>query len=223
MQVGDAELGRIVLRIASRYARFIQARFGTTGHLFERRYHAVLVDEDEYLVTLLRYIHQNPLKAGIVSSLRNYRWSSHHAYMGTRRQSWVTTDFALRLLGSTHDVSRHAYRRLVEELVSDDEILPHPDDKRILGDDRFLKRYRQAGVPPPKRTLQELVSEACVKFSLDLERLQSPSKERIATAARAWLAHQAVGSRSATICEVARCLKRHEASIRGLMRRHPAD
>jgi putative transposase len=222
VQVGDTELGRIVLRIASRYARFIQARFGTTGHLFERRYHAVLVDEDAYLITLLRYIHQNPLKAGMVSSLRNYRWSSHHAYTGTRPQSWVTTDFALRILGSTREASRRAYRRLVEELVSDDEILPHPDDKRIMGDDRFLKKYRQAEAPRAKRPLQELVSEACAKFSLDLERLQSSSKERTVTAARAWLAHQAVASRSATICEVARCLNRHEASIRGLMRRHSA-
>lgn len=61
IQVGDTPLGRIMLRIASHYARELQARFHTTGHLFERRYHAVLVDADTYLLELLRYIHLNPV------------------------------------------------------------------------------------------------------------------------------------------------------------------
>ena len=65
IQVGDVPLGRIMLRIASRYARQIQARFRTTGHLFERRYHAVLVDVDSYLLELLRYIHLNPIRAQV--------------------------------------------------------------------------------------------------------------------------------------------------------------
>jgi putative transposase len=57
IQVGETPLGRIMLRIAGRYARTIQSALHTTGHLFEKRYHPVLVDADEYLLELLRYIH----------------------------------------------------------------------------------------------------------------------------------------------------------------------
>ena len=221
IQVGESELGRIMLRIASRYARFVQARFDTTGHLFERRYHALLVDEDAYLITLLRYIHQNPLKAGIASSLASYPWSSHHTYAGTRRQSWLTTGFALGMLHSDYSKAVRAYLRLVEVPVATDDLVPHPDDPRVLGDDRFLQKLRQSYTAPSVHSFDELVAEACTRFSIDQQRLQSAGKERAAASARAWLAHQAVESRVATICEVARRLNRHEASIRGLMRRYP--
>ena len=96
LQVRDTPLSRIMLLIAGRYARSVQARLETTGHLFEKRYHALLVDADEYLLTLLRYIHLNPVRAKLASSPDDYPWSSHHAYVGNRCEPWVTTEFALR-------------------------------------------------------------------------------------------------------------------------------
>ena len=97
IQVGETPLGRLMLRVAGRYARLTQRDLHTTGHLFEKRYYPVLVDADEYLLELLRYIHLNPVRAKMVDSPDQYPWSSHHAYMGTRHESWVSTDFALSL------------------------------------------------------------------------------------------------------------------------------
>ena len=94
IQVSDAPLGKLILRIAGRYARMTQKRLRTTGHLFEKRYHALLVDADEYLLELVRYIHLNPVRARMVQAPSEYRWSSHHVYAGTAEQAWVTTDFA---------------------------------------------------------------------------------------------------------------------------------
>jgi putative transposase len=68
IQVGEAPLGRLMLRIAGRYARLTQKGLHTTGHLFEKRYYPVLVDADEYLLELLRYIHLNPVRARMVDS-----------------------------------------------------------------------------------------------------------------------------------------------------------
>ena len=65
IQVADVPLGRAMMRIASRYARDIQRSLHTTSHFFERRYRALLVDADEYLLTLVRYIHLNPVRARI--------------------------------------------------------------------------------------------------------------------------------------------------------------
>ncbi|MGH8178995.1 MAG: REP-associated tyrosine transposase [Steroidobacter sp.] len=219
VQVSDPPLGRIMLRIASRYARTVQAQLRTRGHLFERRYHAVLVDADAYLITLLRYIHQNPRKAGIVEALADYRWSSHHVYAGTRRASWVTSDFALGVLHRDRPTAIQSYLKLVEEAVSSDELLPHPEDKRVIGDDKFMQRVRSDYAPRMMRSLEDLMSATCAKFSVLRAELLSGSKERRLAQARAWLAHEAVTHRVASICEVARLLHRHEASIRGLLRR----
>ena len=220
VQVSDLPLSRIMLRIASRYARTIQARLHTSGHLFERRYRAVLVDADAYFITLLRYIHQNPVKAGIVDALADYRWSSHRVYAGTRRASWVTSEFGLGLLGCDRSTAIHSYLTLVEEAVSADDLLPHPKDKRILGNDAFMRRVYGEYVPRPLDSMDELLSAACARFIVLRDELLSSRKSRRLAQARAWLAHEAVAHGLASICEVARLLNRHEASIRGLLRRH---
>ena len=187
IRVGEPELGRIMLRIASRYARFVQARFDTTGHLFERRYHALLVDEDAYLITLLRYIHQNPLKAGIASSLASYPWSSHHTYAGTRRQSWLTTGFALGMLHSDYSKDVRAYLRLVEVPVATDDLVPHPDDPRVLGDDRFLQKLRQSYTAPSVHSS----TNSSPKHAPDSQSINSASnppvrRERLRRPAHGW-------------------------------------
>jgi putative transposase len=114
IQVGESPLGRVMLRIASRYARQVQQRFRTTGHLFECRYHAVLVDADEYLLTLLKYVHLNPVQAGMVSTPDQYAWSSHHAYLGLRVEPWVTTDFGLGMFHKQRECQRRSDSRLIQ-------------------------------------------------------------------------------------------------------------
>ena len=92
VQVGDRPLGCLMQRIGTRFARTIQKRMRTTGHLFERRYHALLVDVDSYFLELLRYIHLNPVRARMVASPEQYPWSSHHDYLATQPRDWITTD-----------------------------------------------------------------------------------------------------------------------------------
>src|SRR6187399_2766342 len=92
VQVGKDPLAAPMRQIACEFARRMQAKLQTTGHFFERRYHAKLVDADSYLLELIRYIHLNPVRGGLVESPSQYRWSSHHAYLGTRSEDWVTTD-----------------------------------------------------------------------------------------------------------------------------------
>jgi hypothetical protein len=110
----DVPLGRVMLRIASMYARRVQLHLATTGHLFERRHDPVLVDTDEYLITLLRYIHMNPAWAGMVKSPDDYPWSSHAAYARRAAPSWLTTDFAKCLLHLDSARAEEMYRRMME-------------------------------------------------------------------------------------------------------------
>jgi len=229
VQVSETPLGAIIGRIASRYARTVQRCVETTGHLFERRYHAVLVDADEYLLTLLRYIHLNPVQAGMVTEPAAYRWSSHNSYLGRDQRSWVTTDFALRLLSSTPEQAVEIYRRFMGG--SDDAgrgvtdmALPHQEHPMILGSDRFIARFSSVDWKPRShKTLEDLIADCCARFRVTAEQLAAKDLVRELAAARAWIAHTAAVGQVASICAVARRLGRSEGAIRQLMARHPRE
>jgi REP element-mobilizing transposase RayT len=81
VQVADQSLLSFVQYVSSRYARRFTHCYGRTGYLFERRHRALLVDDETYLLMLVRYIHQNPVEAGLVSRATSYRWCSHRTYL----------------------------------------------------------------------------------------------------------------------------------------------
>ena len=89
IRIADAPLGSVMGILASRYARAKQRAVPTTGHLFERRYRARLVDADRYLLALVRYVHLNPVRAHMVADPHDYRWSSHRAYLGACCPEWL--------------------------------------------------------------------------------------------------------------------------------------
>lgn len=225
IQVGETPLGRLMLRIAGRYARLTQKNLHTTGHLFEKRYYPVLVDADEYLLELLRYIHLNPVRARMVDLPDEYPWSSHHAYLGERHEPWVTTDFALSLFHAERQRAIEAYRRFVESGTTLAAPSPlagcNPNDSRILGGDAFAGRMLgTAWKPKSRRTLEDLVVEACGQFSVTVDDLRSPSRRHALVKARAWVAHQAIVGRVISLAAVARFFERDESSIRHGVERH---
>jgi putative transposase len=224
MQVGVEPLARPMRQIAAEYARAIQAKLGISGHFFERRYHALLVDADSYLLELLRYIHLNPVRAGTVDGPAKYRWSSHHNYVGSRIDSWVTTDFLLGIFAA--DRSR-AVAEYLNFLDCETDVPWHPPDAshiQVLGDDRFLARIRgDSERICARQSLADLISEACSRFEIDPVQLDSPVRDAYLTKVRAWIAYQAGKRRVATLSAVARALGRHEATIRYAIRTYPGE
>lgn len=122
VQVGRAPLGSLMQAVASVYARRKQRCIATTGHLFERRYRAKLVQFDAYLLALVRYIHRNPVRARLVGDPSEYGWSSHRAYLGLARRSWLLTEPTLLLLGGGTCASKHVYRRFMGEEPDPEEL-----------------------------------------------------------------------------------------------------
>lgn len=223
VQISERPLGHLMQRIAMRYSRYRHKTLNTTGHLFERRYRAKLVDVDEYFLTLLRYVHLNPVKAGIVRDPAEYRWSSHRAYLGTESIAWLTTDFGLSLFSNRPDRARHAYAQFVlqGDDIHDLEQESHPDDPRILGSDDFIAR-----IPPPRYrprtalTLEQLAASTAEAHHISVELLRSRSRARTLTAARIELTHRAIELHVATLSEVARFLLREPSALSQLLARH---
>ena len=225
LQVADVPLGRLMLRIAGRYARDTQKSLQTTGHLFEKRYYPVLVDADNYLLQVLRYVHLNPVRARLVKSPDDYPWSSHHVYVGSRHEPWVTTDFALSMFHGERNQAVNAYRAFTQEGVSAGAPSPfaqlNPGDQRILGNDAFVTRVCGKGWQPRAAgKLEDLVSEACEHFMVTPAGLLSASRSPTLVKARAWIGHQAITTGTASLTAVARSLNRDESSLRHSVKRY---
>jgi putative transposase len=224
LQIADRPLGQVMQRIAARYSRYRHKSLRTTGHLFERRYRAKLVDVDAYFLALLRYIHLNPVKARIVRDPADYPWSSHRAYLGTEPIAWLTTTFGLSLFSTDLARARRAYRQFILQ-SSADELNPeeqsHPDDPRILGTDAFIASIPLAPYKPRSHlTLDQLAASICHQHSISLQLLRSPSRARRLARLRVMLATQAVEQHIATLAHVARFLHRDPSALTKLLARH---
>jgi hypothetical protein len=91
------------------------------GHLFQNRYKSILCEDDPYLLELTRYIHLNPLRAGIVNSLGElgrYPWTGHSAIMGLVKRDWQDIETVLGYFGGRRKGARKAYKDFMEQGVS---------------------------------------------------------------------------------------------------------
>ena len=225
VQVSDEPLGRLMLRIASTYARAVQRRIKTTGHLFERRYHASLMDADNYLMAVIRYIHLNPVVAGLARSPSDYRWSSHRTYLGMQHQTWVTTRFVMECLAPQPDEALRYYQQLISGPDQAEwgvgALAPHAEHPQVIGDDAFVSRILNGERRPgPRKSLEKLVDECCERFQVSREHLISRHRARELVLARAWLGREAISGRIASVSAVARLLERSESTMRYMMQRH---
>jgi putative transposase len=196
IQVGDISLSRILQNLSFRYTRWINWRQIWTGHLFQGRYKAVLVDADAYLLELTRYIHLNPVRAGIVKEPEGYPWSGHRTYLGLETIPWLTTDWVLSQFSGRFSAARRAYGRFVSEGKEGGHQRGYysgsETDNRILGDDTFVDRVLggQGAMQRLKATLDAVVKEVCQHYSVMESDLEVSSRDRRLSEARgmaAWL------------------------------------
>ena len=223
MQIDQRPLGKPMQRIAMRYSRYRHKALRTTGHLFERRYKAKLVDVDAYFLTLLRYIHLNPVKARIVPRPADYSWSSHRAYLGVHCVPWLTTDFGLSLFSSDLAQARIAYQQFMLEPSDDDDLeqQSHPEDPRVLGDDRFFNRLPSCPFRPRSPvTLEQLATAVCAQHTVSVNLIRSRSSSRMLTPIRLQILREAVDQRIASLTEVAHFLNREPSTLCTLALRH---
>jgi hypothetical protein len=118
-------------------------RHKRSGHLFQGRYKAILVDRDSYFLELARYIVLNPVRAGMVKHPRFWAWSSYGATIGTSPPSaWLTSDNLLGEFGKRRAERRREYQQFVEEGMGAESIWRDLKGQIYLGDDDFIEDMR---------------------------------------------------------------------------------
>lgn len=97
LQENEEPIGEAMKRIGSSYVSWFNKKYGRCGHLFQERFKSEVVDSDRYFLTVLRYIHQNPVKAKMVTNISDYRWSSYGEYTG--KGIIVDKEYVLEMFG----------------------------------------------------------------------------------------------------------------------------
>lgn len=214
IQVGDIPLSRIMQNIGFRYTQFINRKYLRTGHLFQGRYKALMIDADSYLLALIRYIHLNPLRAGMVSRPEEYPWSSHPSYLGiVPGPPWLTTDWALARFAGQSGLAVERYREFVNEGLGEghrDDFHRGSFEGRALGDDRFIEQaLRQADeTRVADITLDQVIASVCEAYRLDATDLRAPGKAQPAAEARAVAAFLVRNAGGLSLSELAGFLDR---------------
>lgn len=138
-------------RLLTGYAGWFNKKYRRHGHLFQNRYKSILCQDDPYLKELVRYIHLNPLRAGIVADMKEldkHPWCGHSVIMGKTVQSWQNIDYVYGLLSTQSRSARIRYRVFVEKGISDGK---RPDLTgggllRSAGGWSVLKSIRKDGI-----------------------------------------------------------------------------
>jgi hypothetical protein len=138
-------------RLLTGYAVWFNKKYRRHGQLFQNRYKSILCQEDPYLKELVRYIHLNPLRAGLVADmdgLDQYPWGGHGVLMNHRRQPWQNRDYVYRLFSDHQRQARRRYRAFIVEGIGEGR---RPDLTgggllRSCGGWRGLKGFRKAGI-----------------------------------------------------------------------------
>ena len=168
------------------YAAYFNRKRRRSGHLFQGRFKAVVIDGDDYLKQLSRYIHLNPLRAGMVEHCKEYRWSSYPAFAGyTTAPEWLETDWLLSLFAEKPNNAKQIYRDFVESVEKETIDNPSKDivAGTILGGAEFVnwikrtylskelnvKEKPQLKRLTPRLTLEDLIPAICHEFTCTRE------------------------------------------------------
>ncbi len=218
---GPFPLSRAMLALHSFYAQRFNSKHRRSGHLFQGRYKAFLIQDEKYLFALLRYIHLNPVRAGMVSRPESYSWSSDRYYRSGRGPDWLDLDVAMGRLASDRRGAAAAYRRMMgdrDQQSYDDVAGGFP----VKGDPEFVQRSMAIvgeTVRLPSGWTPESLADAVAKAEgFSLEELRRAGKSSAASRTRLIAAY--LGCREGfSIARMARCFRREESTFhRGLTR-----
>lgn len=175
METPSGNLPQIMRHINGAYTTYFNVKRQRSGHLFQGRYKAILIDIDEYAEELSRYIHLNPVRARMVETPEEYEWSSYQYYIGKQKPpEWLHIDFILGYFGEKVSLAQKQYQQFVDMLDNKEYESPLMEvvSSTILGAPdfiAFIKDRYLAGKKPDKDlpALKELSEKPSMGDILD--------------------------------------------------------
>jgi len=146
LETPRSNLSQIMHHINGAYTNYFNTKRKRSGHLFQGRYKAILVEKDAYCQELSRYIHLNPVRARVVENPLEYPWSSYPYYIGVKeRPGWLKTDDILGYFAKDKSDARRYYKEFVKNGIGKET--DNPFEKvfasTFLGGDDFICWVRE--------------------------------------------------------------------------------
>jgi REP element-mobilizing transposase RayT len=141
IETPNANMSKVMHYINGSYTNYVNRRRRRSGHLFQGRYKAIVVDRDRYVLELSRYLHLNPVRAKMVSKPEDYRHSSYRSYVFRKGEEIVSRNLILEMISTEGKEARKRYRDFVEKAIGEDLESPLKNvyGGVILGGQQFIK------------------------------------------------------------------------------------
>ncbi|MDQ6982630.1 MAG: transposase [Mariprofundus sp.] len=219
IQVGSIPLSNIIQNLGFRYTRYINQQRNAVGHLFQGRYKAILIDADSYLLELTRYIHMNPVRAGLCKTADDYEWSSHHAYVGKVVIPWLHRQDILARFSNDASKAIMLFQDFTNKGMGESkrEEFHHGSHLgQILGDDHFAERALSASgqsgmVKPP--SVEKIIKAVYLEYNIDQSALYEQGRGRTHSEERAMAALIIQGLEGVTLTSLAKETGRELSSL----------
>jgi putative transposase len=214
---GPVALSRVMLSLQGSYTQWFNVRHGRVGHLFQGRYKALLVERDRYLLALVRYIHENPVKARVVGRPQEYLWSSDRYYRRGGGPDWLDLDGVLGQFGRGRVAAARKYRRFMGEPAESPYEQVETHGGTVKGEEEFAQAaFRTAGEFVPKRRGISIVRVAAAvarEHEVETAALGRPGRYRDLSQLRALTALVAREVAGHSVASVARYFHREESTL----------
>lgn len=169
----EGELAKAMHYIGSAYGSFLRRQKGWVGHIFAGRYKSLCVEKEGYLLELSRYIHLNPLRAGLAENAEGYKWSSYRYYIGEKEvPGWLNTDWILAEYSQNSKAAWKKYKGFVEAAIENPLKYPKEEiiGQAILGSKEFTKKVIK-GIKSGRKS-DEITAKRRYEGSIDLEEMR---------------------------------------------------
>lgn len=170
----NARLQDIMHRINNKYSKYYNRQNERTGHVFENRYKSIFVNDQNYLLSLLRYVHQNPIKAKMCERVKDYPWSSDVFYRRNRLGGLVDIDFILNRYSRDRGEAIKAYQKFMDADKLEEEGMF--ERVSVIGANETSQKYVQPILE--KQSLDDILIEV-TKDKAIYEAIKSGSRKRI--------------------------------------------
>lgn len=171
MQTNEIPLHKIMHGINNAYSKYYNAAHARTGHVFEGRYKAIPIQDEKYLLALLRYVHQNPVRANICKHTWEYSWSSD-LYYRKNNNELVDIDLILNILSVNREEAIKMYSELIEQQDTKDY-----EEVAVIGDENFELLMAQKKADIERKRLDEILIDTGVSIE-DFKLIKSGSRKR---------------------------------------------
>ena len=138
---GNEDIGTAMKRITVSYVSYFNKKNKRVGHLFQDRFRSEVVEQDSYVLSLARYIHQNPVKAGMAARAADYKWSSYNCYLdkGNYFAKMLDTNVILGLFSANRERAIEEYKVFMNE-ATEERFVDLQEEVRMM-DEEEAKEY----------------------------------------------------------------------------------